>query len=233
MGRLVVNKSVVKAYSAHVEKWRNCTACPLHATAYQKVFARGHLPAQIMFLGEAPGACEDDSGSPFVGESGAILDFIIDDSIETFNKRLALEESNVIGGSEAMKQHIAWAAGRQLRYAITNTVLCRPDTNDKGHQLPPERDEMIACSGRLAEFIGICNPKLVVLVGRKADVGWIRVMGKIPNFIRTLSIEHPSYMLRQENPDDHKRRAACNLHSALFNIFNPNAPKEEEEDVPF
>ena len=51
--------------------------CPLKATATNLVFADGNPEADIMFVGEAPGADEDRQGLPFVGVSGQLLDRMI------------------------------------------------------------------------------------------------------------------------------------------------------------
>lgn len=50
-----------------------CTACALHETRTQVVFAGGEAPAEVMFVGEAPGLNEDRQGVPFVGVSGQLL----------------------------------------------------------------------------------------------------------------------------------------------------------------
>lgn len=55
-------------------KWNRCQACPLHKTAKRHVNYRGNIPAQVMFLGEAPGKVEDRLGLPFVGPSGDVLE---------------------------------------------------------------------------------------------------------------------------------------------------------------
>jgi DNA polymerase len=54
-----------------------CTLCPLHETRTQGVFARGNPNADLMFVGEAPGADEDAQGIPFVGRAGRLLDKMI------------------------------------------------------------------------------------------------------------------------------------------------------------
>lgn len=51
----------------------NCTACGLHKTRTQTVFGTGNRQADIMFIGEAPGAEEDRQGKPFVGRAGQLL----------------------------------------------------------------------------------------------------------------------------------------------------------------
>ncbi len=54
-----------------------CTRCPLHATRTQAVFGVGNPHADLMFIGEAPGADEDRKGEPFVGRAGQLLNKII------------------------------------------------------------------------------------------------------------------------------------------------------------
>ena len=51
----------------------SCTACALHEGRTQVVFADGEAPADVMFVGEAPGFHEDRQGVPFVGVSGQLL----------------------------------------------------------------------------------------------------------------------------------------------------------------
>lgn len=51
-----------------------CTACGLHETRTQTVFGVGNKQAQVVFVGEAPGAEEDRQGEPFVGRAGKLLD---------------------------------------------------------------------------------------------------------------------------------------------------------------
>jgi len=80
---------------------RTCTACPeLAATRTQVVV--GQLPpgARLLVMGEAPGATEDETGRPFVGRSGQLLDAL-------------LAEAGL------PRQHVA----------VLNTVKCRPPGN--------------------------------------------------------------------------------------------------------
>lgn len=78
-----------------------CHACPLAATRTQTVFSDGPDRARILFVGEAPGENEDLSGTPFVGEAGALLTDIIE-------KGMGLRRSEV---------------------AIANVLKCRPPEN--------------------------------------------------------------------------------------------------------
>jgi DNA polymerase len=50
-----------------------CRRCPLHATRTKVVFGSGNADADLMFVGEAPGAEEDRQGLPFVGRAGQLL----------------------------------------------------------------------------------------------------------------------------------------------------------------
>jgi uracil-DNA glycosylase family 4 len=56
----------------------SCTRCPqLAATRNTVVFGSGHADADLMFVGEAPGANEDQQGLPFVGQAGRLLDTLL------------------------------------------------------------------------------------------------------------------------------------------------------------
>lgn len=87
-----------------------CTRCRLSETRTQVVFGSGDPDADLMFVGEAPGAQEDELGQPFVGRSGQLLD------------RLVADEMGV---------------GRDACY-IANVVKCRPPENRD--PLPDEID---------------------------------------------------------------------------------------------
>lgn len=54
-----------------------CTKCDLHKTKTKYVFGEGNRKANIMFIGEAPGANEDKQGRPFVGRAGKIFDDLL------------------------------------------------------------------------------------------------------------------------------------------------------------
>jgi DNA polymerase len=59
------------------EEARCCTRCPLHQTRTTVVFGAGNADADLMFIGEAPGANEDRMGLPFVGQAGKLLDKLL------------------------------------------------------------------------------------------------------------------------------------------------------------
>jgi DNA polymerase len=59
---------------------RVCARCPeLAATRNTVVFGSGNADAELMFVGEAPGATEDERGVPFVGRAGKLLDQLLDE----------------------------------------------------------------------------------------------------------------------------------------------------------
>ena len=78
-----------------------CTRCPLAGGRTQVVFGMGDPHADLLFVGEGPGAEEDRQGLPFVGRSGQLLD------------RLMLEELGIT----------------RDRVYIANVVKCRPPDN--------------------------------------------------------------------------------------------------------
>jgi DNA polymerase len=172
-------------------RWKNCTACPLYATRDRIVLARGELPCDVLFIGEAPGRSEDALGKPFIGPAGRLLQEIV---------RRALE---MVGYAEtAGKEPGATGQGRPpvLSCAFTNVVCCIPlDEYGEKTEAPP--DEAIrACSVRLLEFVEeVAKPKLLVCVGSVAkdwlDPTWKRGIyygGKVPQ----LAIVHPASILR-------------------------------------
>lgn len=58
-----------------------CTRCKLHESRTQVVFGEGDQNARVMFIGEAPGAREDEQGRPFVGPAGQLLTRIIENAM--------------------------------------------------------------------------------------------------------------------------------------------------------
>jgi uracil-DNA glycosylase len=86
------------------EEARDCVRCPLHATRTTVVFGAGSADADLMFIGEAPGANEDRQGLPFVGQAGKLLDKLL--------LEIGLERRDVF---------------------IANTLKCRPPANRDPH----------------------------------------------------------------------------------------------------
>jgi DNA polymerase len=61
----------------YLEEARDCRRCPLAETRTNVVFGAGDADADLMFVGEAPGAHEDRMGLPFVGQAGKLLDRLL------------------------------------------------------------------------------------------------------------------------------------------------------------
>jgi DNA polymerase len=57
-----------------LDQWSRCAKCAISGYAKHRVQFRGHLPARIVVVGEAPGKTEDVVGVPFVGRAGKLLD---------------------------------------------------------------------------------------------------------------------------------------------------------------
>ncbi len=126
----------MSAWTDHVERWKDCTDCPLCEQRDRIVLARGTVPCDVLFIGEAPGASEDARGIPFDGPAGTLLDQIIERAIP-----------------------------KGVPVAMTNLVACFPrDAKLRGDN-EPERDEILACRERLVEFVNIARPRLIVCVG--------------------------------------------------------------------
>ena len=75
-----MSASAAARREALIEVYREaqaCTRCPLHLTRTQVVFGAGDADAELMFIGEAPGAEEDRQGLPFVGRAGQLLNSLL------------------------------------------------------------------------------------------------------------------------------------------------------------
>lgn len=158
----------ITPYTRFKNKWANCTACPLSITRTRVVLCRGHIPCDVLFLGEAPGASEDIIGQPFVGPAGKLLDEIIVEAAA-----MSLRGSN-------------------FRPCFTNVICCLPVEEGSKLREPPGW-AIASCEPRLVEFLEICTPRLVVLVGDVASENF-----KYSDFQNTISITHPAAILRAD-----------------------------------
>lgn len=59
------------------EQWAACQKCPLHASRSKIVFSDGPETAEVMIIGEGPGATEDELGKPFTGPAGLLFEKIL------------------------------------------------------------------------------------------------------------------------------------------------------------
>ena len=96
------------AFAALRERALACVKCPHLASSRKNVvFGVGSIDAQLMFVGEAPGADEDEQGEPFVGKAGQLLTKII--------QATGLQRADVY---------------------IANILKCRPDTPGQSRRQP-------------------------------------------------------------------------------------------------
>lgn len=79
-----VPKPIAKSKNVSTMSWeelaacvKNCTLCDLHKTRTQTVFGVGNKNADLLIIGEAPGANEDKQGEPFVGRAGRLLNSML------------------------------------------------------------------------------------------------------------------------------------------------------------
>lgn len=182
-------------YSLHVTEYKDCKECELHETRKHMVFAKGRIPCDILFIGEAPGKSEDILGEPFVGPAGHLLDHIIDNSVD-----------------------------KKYRVAFTNMVCCIPiDKEDMTKFSEPPEESVKACKPRLEDFIAICNPKLIVCVGKLAW-NWCQPSYKhsikMNRSILITQVMHPAAVLR--TPVTHQgleiQKCIINIRSAIEDL---------------
>ena len=114
-----------------------CTKCPLHKTRHGIVKGRGVIPADFLFIGEAPGVSEDVLGQAFIGPAGKLLDEMI------------------------LEAHFPSDA----KIFFTNTILCRPCDSVSGPNREPTKEEVLACTENVRAIIKEANPECVILVG--------------------------------------------------------------------
>lgn len=162
------------------ERAMACLKCP-HLVKARKnvVFGVGDLNAELMFVGEAPGADEDAQGEPFVGAAGQLLTKII--------KAMGLSRETVY---------------------IANILKCRPDTpGQTSGNRKPTLDEMKTCLPYLLAQIDVIKPKMIVALGATAVEGLLgkaegitRLRGKMQTFRETplMPTFHPAYLLHNQ-----------------------------------
>jgi len=154
----------------------SCRKCPLWEKRKNTVFGEGNPAADLMFVGEGPGADEDRLGRPFVGKAGGLLDNII-------RKGMGLRREEVY---------------------IANVIKCRPPGNRNPEpqevaactpylhaQIDVIRPKVIVALGKFAARTLLdTNTPISRLRGNWGEYRGVRLM---PTF-------HPAYLLR--NPAD-------------------------------
>ncbi len=155
----------------------DCHRCKLAAGRKHIVFGEGHPHAKIVFVGEGPGADEDEQGRPFVGRAGQLLNRLLQ------------------------------AAGiRREEVYICNVVKCRPPGNrtpehDEIETCSPFLFRQIEAIGpRLVCCLGA--PAARTVLGLKEGI--LKLRGRLYDFgaAKALATVHPAYVLR--NPREEK-----------------------------
>ena len=149
-----------------------CTACPLCKARKQAVFGVGSESAPWLFIGEGPGADEDEQGEPFVGQAGRLLD--------------------------SMFSAIGIKRGREAY--IANVVKCRPPGNrtptaEEAAACAPFLDRQIdLIAPKLIVALG--KTAATRLLGTEASLASLR--GQVHRYRDTALVVtyHPAYLLR-------------------------------------
>jgi uracil-DNA glycosylase len=189
------------------ERVCGCTKCAhLARSRTQTVFGVGNPDAEIMFIGEAPGAEEDQQGEPFVGRAGQLLTKII--------KAMGFAREDVY---------------------IANILKCRPDVpaGSFGNRAPTPA-EMQTCRPYLVEQIDIIQPKVLVALGAVAVEGLLGARGTMRelrgrwhsyNGTPLMITYHPAYLLRNQSPSE-KRKVWEDMMQVLERLEKPISEKQ-------
>lgn len=162
-----------------VKLWYDCKKCPLSETRARIVHGEGDIDSRVLFVAEAPGKNEDQSGKPFTGAAGKKLDELLEVAKLT-----------------------------RKSFFLVNTIACRPSRVDEDtgyvRNRPPSPQELTACSPRLRTVFRIVDPLVLVLLGRVA-VDALFPFGapqkKLKN-VRVFSVTHPAaYLYGDKTPD--------------------------------
>lgn len=178
----------------------DCRRCRLCEARHSIVFGSGNERSSLVFVGEGPGADEDEQGLPFVGRAGQLLTQMIEGT--------AAKEGIPIRRSDVY---------------ICNVVKCRPPENRT-----PLPDEMEICGQFLYRQLMIIQPKAICALGATAmkallntKEGITKSRGKWYKWhgIPVMLTYHPSYLLRQYNQTA-KREAWEDLKMLLHFVYD-------------
>ncbi len=167
----------LEAVEAHLGDCRRCGLCEERSKI---VFGDGNPNADLLFIGEGPGAEEDKRGLPFVGRAGELLTNMIE-------KGLGIERSSVY---------------------ICNIVKCRPPRNRT--PLPPEvaacrpflDGQIRAIAPKVIVTLG--KPAASLLLDREIAITRIRGTWHDYQGIPLMPTLHPAYLLRQYTPENRR-----------------------------
>ena len=195
------------AFAALRERALACVKCPHLASSRKNVvFGVGSIDAQLMFVGEAPGADEDEQGEPFVGKAGQLLTKII--------QATGLSRADVY---------------------IANILKCRPDTpGQSAGNRKPTSDEMATCIPYLHEQIDLIRPRVIVALGATAvegllgkTLGITKLRGTWKTYRGTplMPTYHPAYLLRNQAMSE-KRKVWEDMLAVMEKLEMPISEKQ-------
>ncbi|HEV2393845.1 MAG TPA: uracil-DNA glycosylase [Verrucomicrobiae bacterium] len=195
------------AFAAVRQRALACVKCANLAAARKNVvFGVGDINAQLMFVGEAPGADEDAQGEPFVGRAGQLLTRII--------QTMGLSRESVY---------------------IANILKCRPDTPGwSAGNRKPTTEEMQTCIPFLHEQIDLIRPRVLVALGGTAVEGLLgktagitRLRGHWQSYrgIPLMPTYHPSFLLRNQALSE-KRRVWEDMLQVMERLEMPISDKQ-------
>ncbi len=183
--------SGLSPFAEHCRRWAGGCGAEICASAYSRCYARGSIPCDVLFVGEAPGESEDSLGVPFCGPAGKLMDQMVEEAMEPWQGP---------GGVGPGCNAVSWA--------FTNLVLCIPrDPSSGGKAGEPMPEDIRACGPRLAEIVAIAAPKLIICVGALSRE-WTRgrtlgskskrydPLGAAGYTGAVADVEHPAYILR-------------------------------------
>jgi DNA polymerase len=157
--------------------------CNLRLTARRLVFADGAPGARVMFVGEAPGREEDETGVPFVGRSGHLLDRML--------AGIGLARSDVY-----IANVVPWRPPGNRTPTPQETEICKPFVARQIELVAPE--VLVFLGGAAAAALTGATQGIMRLRGR-----WLTQETAI-GALRAMPTLHPAYLLRQPI---HKRLA--------------------------
>ena len=195
------------AFAALRERALTCVKCAHLASSRKNVaFGVGSIDAQLMFVGEAPGADEDEQGEPFVGKAGQLLTKII--------QATGLSRADVY---------------------IANILKCRPDTpGQSAGNRKPTSDEMATCIPYLHEQIDLIQPRVIVALGATAvdgllgkTLGITKLRGTWKTYRGTplMPTYHPAYLLRNQAMSE-KRKVWEDMLAVMEKLEMPISEKQ-------
>jgi len=137
----------------------SCTACPLYQTRKKTVFGVGDEQANWLFIGEGPGAREDEQGEPFVGQAGKLLDGML--QAINLSRSQDVYIANIVKCRPPDNRNPQDEETQQCRpYLLRQIALIQPKlivTLGKvaAQNLLATNDSIASLRGKLHEFTGI------------------------------------------------------------------------------